>query len=108
MSGDPEQEYFSDGLSEDLITLLSALRSSQVITRNSSFAFKKQSRDIRMIGRELSARYIIEGSVRKISNRVRVTAQLIDANLGIICGPGNSTVTSMTSLRCKTKSRDGL
>ncbi len=82
MSGDPEQEYFSDGLSEDIITLLSAWRSFPVIARNSSFAFKKQSRDIRMIARELSARYIIEGSVRKISNRVRVTAQLIDAESG--------------------------
>jgi adenylate cyclase len=82
MSGDPEQEYFSDGLSEDIITLLSAWRSFPVIARNSSFAFKKQSRDIRTIGRELSARYVIEGSVRKSSNRVRVTAQLIDAESG--------------------------
>src|SRR5262249_23215497 len=82
MSGDPEQEYFSDGLSEDIITLLSAWRSIPVIARNSSFAFKKQSRDIRMIARELSARYLIEGSVRKSSNRVRVTAQLIDAASG--------------------------
>jgi adenylate cyclase len=82
MSGDPEQEYFSDGLSEDIITLLSAWRSFPVIARNSSFAFKKQSRDIRMIARELSARYVIEGSVRKSSNRVRVTAQLIDAESG--------------------------
>lgn len=82
MSGDPEQEYFSDGLSEDIITLLSAWRSFPVIARNSSFAFKNQSRDIRMIARELSARYVIEGSVRKSSNRVRVTAQLIDAESG--------------------------
>jgi adenylate cyclase len=82
MSGDPEQEYFSDGLSEDIITLLSAWRSFPVIARNSSFAFKKQSRDIRMIARELSARYVIEGSVRKSSNRVRVTAQLVDADSG--------------------------
>jgi adenylate cyclase len=82
MSGDPEQEYFSDGLSEDIITLLSAWRSFPVIARNSSFAFKKQSRDIRMIARELSARYVIEGSVRKSSDRVRVTAQLIDAESG--------------------------
>jgi adenylate cyclase len=82
MCGDPEQEYFSDGLSEDIITLLSAWRSFPVIARNSSFAFKRQSRDIRMIARELSARYIIEGSVRKSGNRVRVTAQLIDADSG--------------------------
>ena len=62
--------------------MLSAWRSFPVIARNSSFAFKKQSRDIRMIARELSAHYVIEGSVRKISNRVRVTAQLIDAESG--------------------------
>jgi adenylate cyclase len=82
MSGDPEQQYFSDGLSEDIITLLSSWRSFPVIARNSSFAFGKQSRDIRTIGRELSARYVIEGSVRKSGNRVRITAQLIDADSG--------------------------
>jgi len=82
MSGDPEQEYFADGMVEDIITLLSAWRTFPVISRNSSFAFKKQSRDIRMIARELSAAYIIEGSVQKSSNRVRVTAQLINAESG--------------------------
>ena len=82
LSGDLEQEYFSDGLSEDVITLLSAWRSFPVVARNSSFAFKKKSRDIRQIARELSARYVIEGSVRKSGSRVRVTAQLIDAELG--------------------------
>jgi len=82
MSGDPEQEYFSDGLTEDIITLLSAWRSFPVIARNSSFAFKKQSRDIRLIARELSARYVLEGSVRKGGDRIRVTAQLIDAEAG--------------------------
>jgi len=104
MSGDPEQEYFSDGLSEDIITLLSAWRSFPVIARNSSFAFKKQSRDIRMIARELSACYLIEGSVRKSSNRVRVTAQSMQ-HPGIISGQGNSMVPWMMSLRCKTKLR---
>ncbi len=82
MSGDPEQEYFSDGLSEDIITLLSAWRSFPVIARNSSFAYKGQSRDVRQIAKELSARYVIEGSVRKSGNRVRITAQLIDAETG--------------------------
>lgn len=82
MSGDPAQEYFSDGLTEDIITLLSAWRSFPVIARNSSFAFKKQSRDIRLIARELSARYVLEGSVRKSADRIRVTAQLIDAEVG--------------------------
>ena len=64
MSGDPEQEYFSDGLAEDIITLLAAWRSFPVIARNSSFAFKGQSHDVRQIAKELSARYVIEGSVR--------------------------------------------
>jgi adenylate cyclase len=82
LSGDPEQDYFSDGLSEDIITLLSAWRSFPVIARNSSFAFKGQARDIRLIARELSARYVLEGSVRKSAHHVRVTAQLIDAELG--------------------------
>jgi adenylate cyclase len=82
MSGDPEQEYFSDGLAEDIITLLAAWRSFPVIARNSSFAFKGQSHDVRQIAKELSARYVIEGSVRKSGNRVRVTAQLIDAETG--------------------------
>ncbi len=82
MSGDPEQEYFSDGLSEDIITLLAAWRSFPVIARNSSFVFKGQARDIRQIAKDLSAQYVIEGSVRKSGNRVRVTAQLIDAGSG--------------------------
>ena len=82
MSGDPEQEYFSDGLSEDIITMLSAWRSFPVIARNSSFVFKGKARDIRQIAADLSARYVIEGSVRKSGNRVRVTAQLIDARTG--------------------------
>ena len=82
LSGDADQDYFSDGLSEDIITLLSAWRCFPVIARNSSFAFKKRSRDIRAIARELAARYVIEGSVRKFGNRVRVTAQLIDAESG--------------------------
>ena len=82
LSGDPEQQYFSDGLSEDIITLLSAWRSFPVVSRNSSFAFKGTSKDIRQIAKELSARYVIEGSVRKGGNRVRVSAQLIDAATG--------------------------
>lgn len=82
LSGDPEQEYFSDGLSEDIITLLSAWRSFPVVSRNSSFVFKEQRRDVRQIALELSARYVIEGSVRKSGDRVRVSAQLIDAETG--------------------------
>jgi adenylate cyclase len=79
MSGDPEQEYFADGLTEDIITALTAWRFFPVIARNSTFAYKGQSPDIRQVGKELNARYVIEGSVRKSANRVRVTAQFINA-----------------------------
>jgi len=79
MSGDPEQEYFADGLAEDIITELSRERHILVIARNSSFVYKGQSKDIKEIGRDLGAHYILEGSVRKAGNRIRLTAQLIDA-----------------------------
>ncbi len=82
MSGDPEQEYFADGLTEDLITALAAWRSFPVIARNSTFAYKGTSQDVRQVASELGARYILEGSVRKGGNRVRITAQLIDASSG--------------------------
>jgi adenylate cyclase len=82
MSGDPEQEYFADGLTEDIITALSLWRSFPVIARNSTAAYKGQSPDIRKVGEELGARYVIEGSVRKSGNRVRVTAQLINSETG--------------------------
>ena len=82
LSGDPDQEYFADGLTEDIITALSLWRSFPVIARNSSFAYKGQSPDIRLVGKELGARYVVEGSVRKSGNRVRITAQLIDALTG--------------------------
>jgi adenylate cyclase len=79
MSGDPEQEYFADGISEDLITGLSKLRWFFVIARNSSFAYKGKAVDVKRAARELGVRYVLEGSVRKSGNRVRITAQLIDA-----------------------------
>ena len=79
MSGDPEQEYFADGISEDIITGLSKLRWFFVIARNSSFIYKGKSVDVKRIARELGVRYVQEGSVRKGGNRVRITAQLIDA-----------------------------
>ena len=82
LSGDPEQEYFADGLTEDIITALSLWRSFPVIARNSTFAYKGLSPDIRKVGEELGARYVIEGSVRKSANRVRVTAQLINTETG--------------------------
>ena len=79
MSGDSEQEYFADGIAEDVITTLSKIEQLMVIARNSSFVFKGESRDIREIGRVLGVRYVLEGSVRKSGNRVRLTAQLIDS-----------------------------
>ncbi len=82
MSGDPEQEYFSDGMTEDIITELSRFRSLFVIARNSSFHYKGQSPKVQEIGRELGVRYVVEGSVRKAGNRVRITAQLVDAATG--------------------------
>jgi adenylate cyclase len=82
MSGDPEQEYFADGISEDIITGLSKLRWFFVIARNSSFAYKGKTADVKRAARELGVRYVLEGSVRKSGNRVRITAQLIDAATG--------------------------
>ncbi|WGR91710.1 hypothetical protein MTX26_15030 [Bradyrhizobium sp. ISRA443] len=79
MSGDPEQEYFADGIAEDVLTTLSKIQELLVIARNSSFVFKGQARDIREIGRLLGVRYVLEGSVRKAGNRVRLSAQLIDS-----------------------------
>ena len=82
ISGDPEQEYFADGISEDIITGLSKLRWFFVIARNSSFAYKGKAVDVTRVSRELGVRYVLEGSVRKGGNRVRITAQLIDASTG--------------------------
>jgi adenylate cyclase len=82
MSGDPEQEYFSDGISEDIITDLSKLSELHVIARNSTFTYKGKPVDVKQVGRDLGVRYVLEGSVRKAGNRVRVTGQLIDATSG--------------------------
>jgi len=82
MSGDPEQEYFADGITEDITTALSRLRWFFVIARNSSFAYKGKVIDVRVIARELGVRYVLEGSVRKGGGQLRVTAQLIDAMSG--------------------------
>jgi adenylate cyclase len=82
MSGDPGQEYFSDGLTEDIITELSRFRDLLVIARNSSFAFKGQAVDVKEVGRKLGARHVLEGSVRRVGNRVRITAQLLETAAG--------------------------
>jgi adenylate cyclase len=82
MSNDPEQEYFADGIAEDIITALSQIKQWFVIARNSSFAYKGRHVDIREIARELGVRYVLEGSVRKSGNRLRITGQLIEAESG--------------------------
>jgi TolB-like protein/class 3 adenylate cyclase/tetratricopeptide (TPR) repeat protein len=82
MSADPEQEYFVDGLVEDIITALSRFRSLFVIARNSSFTYRGRAVDIKQVGRELGVRYVLEGSVRKAGNRVRITGQLVQADTG--------------------------
>ena len=82
MSGDPEQEYFSDGLTEDIITDLSLIPGLFVIARSSTFTYKGKSVDVRRLGEEMGVRYVLEGSVRKSANQVRVTAQLIEAVSG--------------------------
>src|SRR5215217_155788 len=83
MSGDPEQEYFADGIAEDIITALSSLRWLFVIARNSSFTYKGRTVDVKQVGRELGVRYVLEGSLRKAANRVRITGQLVDAESGL-------------------------
>jgi adenylate cyclase len=82
MSGDPEQEYFADGVVEEIITALSRIRWLFVIARNSSFTYKGRAMDIKQVGRELGVRYVLEGSVRKAGSRVRITGQLIDVSNG--------------------------
>jgi adenylate cyclase len=82
MSGDPEQEYFVDGMVEEIVTALSRIRWLFVIARNSSFTYKGRAIDVKQIGRELGVRYVLEGSVRKAGNRVRISGQLIDAASG--------------------------
>ena len=82
MSGSPDDEYFSDGLTEDIITELSRFRELAVIARNSTFQFKGRAADVAHIGRELNARYVVEGSVRRAGNRIRINAQLVEAESG--------------------------
>jgi TolB-like protein len=82
LSGDPEQEYFADGMVDDIITALSHFRQLFVIARNSSFTYKGRAVDVKQVGRELGVRYVLEGSVRKSANRVRITGQLVDTATG--------------------------
>lgn len=82
MSGDPEQEYFADGITEDIITELSHFSSLSVIARNSSFRYRGKAQDLHKVGRDLGSRYLVEGSVRSLGPKIRITAQLIDATTG--------------------------
>ncbi len=82
MSGDPDQEYFADGVTEDLIAGLARIRWLFVIARNSSFAYKERLVDVKQVSRELGVRYILEGSVRRAGSRLRINAQLVDATTG--------------------------
>ena len=82
MSGDHEQEYFVDGMVDDIITGLSRIKWLFVIARNSTFTYKGRAVDVKQVGRELDVRYVLEGSVRKLGDRVRITGQLIDASTG--------------------------
>jgi len=87
LSGDLKQEYFADGMVEEIITALSRVRWLFVIARNSTFTYKGQAIDVKQVGRELGVRYVLEGSVRKAAGRVRVTAQLMTRSAGRTCGP---------------------
>lgn len=82
MSGDAEQEYFADGVVEDILTALARVKGVFVIARNSSFTYKGRAIDVKQVGRELGVRYVLDGSVRKGANHGRITAQLIEAETG--------------------------
>jgi adenylate cyclase len=107
MSGDPEQEYFADGMVEEIITALSRIRWFFVIARNSTFTYKGRAVDVKQIGRELGVRYVLEGSVRRGGNRLRITAQLVKAETGNHVWAERS-VSWPTSLRFRTRSPNGL
>jgi TolB-like protein len=105
MSGDLDQEYFADGISEDLITGLSRIRWLFVIARNSSFVYKNRAVDVKQVSRELGVRYLLEGSVRRAGKHVRISAQLVDATTGGHHWAESTIASSATSSRCRTRSR---
>ena len=107
MSGDPEQDYFCDGVVEDIITALSRFKWLFVIARNSTFTYKGRAVDVKQVGRELGVRYVLEGVIRKAGNRVRITGQLIDADDGAPpLGRALRPRSHEASLRFKTRSRE--
>jgi adenylate cyclase len=103
MSGDPEQEYFADGMVEEIITALSRIRWLFVIARNSTFTYKGRAIDVKQVGRELGVRYVLEGSVRKAGSRVRITAQLIDATTSAHLWADRFDGASTISSSCRTR-----
>ena len=104
MSGDPDQEYFADGISEDLITGLARIRWLFVIARNSTFVYKHRSVDVKQVSRELGVRYVLEGSVRRAGTQAAHYAQLSMRRPAAITGPNTTTASSATSSLCRTKS----
>jgi TolB-like protein len=104
MSGDPEQEYFADGMVEDIITGLSRIKWLFVIARNPTFVYKGKAIDVKQVGRDLGVRYVLEGSVRKLGKRVRITSQLIDEMNPRMSGPSAMTARSTMSSPCRTNS----
>jgi adenylate cyclase len=104
MSGDVEQDYFCDGMVEDIITGLARIKWLFVIGRNSSFAYKGKSPDLRQVGRDLGVRYVLEGSARRAGNRVRITSQLVDAQTGVHLWAERFDRSLDDSLRYRTKS----
>ena len=103
MSGDPEQEYFSDGITEDIITDLSKVASLFVVSRNTAFSFKGKSVGAAQVARQLNVKYVLEGSVRKAGGRVRITAQLIEGPLTGMSGRNAMIERWTISSHCKTK-----
>ena len=93
LSSEPDQEYFADGIVEEIITALSRFKTLFVIARNSSFTYRGRAADVKQVGRELGVRYVLEGSIRKSANRVRITGQLVDTTIGTNIGRIASTPT---------------
>jgi adenylate cyclase len=108
LGGDPEQEYFVDGVTESLTTDLSRIAGSFVIGRHTAFTYKGKHVDLKQIGRELNVRYVLEGSVQRSGNRLRINVQASTRRPARICGPSASTSPWPTSLTCRTRSSRGL
>jgi TolB-like protein len=108
LSGDPQQEYFSDGITDDLVTDLSRVPGLFVIDRSSTFAYKGKPTKVQEVGRELGVKYVLEGSARKTADRVRINVQLVDASTGDQVWTSATIGSCTTSLRCRTKSSKAL